>query len=115
MRLFALDSVGACLEGSGAVEGEVGEDLAVDLDTRLVDETHQLRVAEAVLAGSGVDALDPEGAEVAFFVLAVTVGVGKTFFPGVFGNGPHVTAASEVAACKFQDFFTTCAGGNVVD
>ena len=39
------------------------------------------------------------------FVLAVTIGVGETFFPGVFGNGPHVFACAIVAAGKFQDFF----------
>ena len=35
-------------------------------------------------------------------------------FPRYFGNGPDVTAAAEVAAGEFQDFFATCARGNVV-
>ena len=109
-----LNLVHDSLEGFGIVQGEVGEDLAVDFDTCLVDEAHQFRITEVVLTGGGVDTLNPEGAEVAFLVLAVTVGVGETFFPGILGNGPHVTAAAKVAAGEFQDFFTACAGGNVV-
>ncbi len=54
---------------------------------------------------SCVDTLDPEGAEIALFVLAVTVSVGETLFPGVLGYSPHVAAASEVTTGEFQDFF----------
>ncbi len=94
------------LEGCGIVECEVGEDFAVDFDAGLVDEAHELGVAEAFDACGGVDTLDPQCAEVAFLLLTVAVSVGQTFFPGVFGDGPDVAAAAKVAACKFQDFFT---------
>lgn len=113
--LCAFNFVNDSFESFGVVEGEVGEDFAVDLDACLVDETHELGVAEVVHAGSGVDTLNPECAEIAFFVLTVTVCVSETLFPSVLGNGPYITAASEVAAGEFEDFFTTCAGGNVVD
>lgn len=105
----SLDFVYDCLESLGVVEGEVGQHLAVDLDASLVDEAHELGVAQVVHTGCGVDALDPQGAEVALLVLAVAVGVGETFLPSVLGDGPYITAASEVAAGKFEDFFTTCA------
>lgn len=107
--LCVLHFVNNCLECGGVVEGEVGEDFAVDFDAGFVDEAHELGVGEVFHAGSCVDALDPEGAEVAFFVFAVAVGVGKTFFPGVFSDCPDVAAASEVAAGEFQNFFATCA------
>ena len=112
--LAAFHFVDDGFEGFGIVEGEVGEDFAVDLDACFVEEAHQFGVAEVVQTSSGVDTLNPEGAEVAFFVFAIAVCVGETFFPSVFGNGPYVTAASEVAAGKFEDFFTACARGNVV-
>lgn len=83
------------------VEGKVGKHLAVDLDTCLVDETHELRVAEILHACCGVDALDPESAEVALLILAVAVSVCETFFPSVLGNGPYITAAAEVSAGEF--------------
>lgn len=98
-----------CGESLRVVEGEVGEDFAVDFDTALVDKAHELGVAEVVHAGGGVDTLDPEGTEVALLVLAVAVGVGETFFPGVLGDGPHVAAATEIAAGEFQDFLAFCA------
>ena len=94
-------------ESCGVVEGEVGEDFAVDLDSALVDETHELGVAQVVQTCCGVDTLDPEGAEVALVVLAVAVSVGKTFFPGVLCNCPYITAAAEVASCEFEDFLAT--------
>lgn len=97
------------LEGLGIVQGEVSEDLTVDFDTGFVEQTHELRVAQIVLTGSGVDALNPQCAEVALLVFAVAVSIGKTLFPSILGYGPYVTAASEVAAGKFQNFFTACA------
>src|SRR4051794_29641155 len=57
-----LDEAG---EGGGVADGEVGEHLAVDLDVGQLQPVDQPRVAHAVLPGSGVDALDPELAEVA--------------------------------------------------
>ncbi len=102
-------------ESLRVVEGEVGEDLAVHFDTALVDKTHELGVAEVVHTRSSVDTLYPESAEVALFVLAVAVSVGKTFFPGVFSNGPYITAATEVSTGKFEDFLAACARSNVVD
>lgn len=103
-----LHLVNDSLESGGVVECEIGEDLAVDFDSGLMKQTHEFRVAQVVLTGSGVDALNPEGTEVAFFVLTVTVGVGKTFLPSILGDGPHITAAAKVAAGKFENFFTTC-------
>lgn len=103
------------LESGGIVEGEIGEDLAVDLDAGLVDETHELGVAEVFEASGSVDTLNPESAEVALLILAVAIGVGQTLFPGVLGNGPYVAAAAEVAAGEFEDFFTTCTRSDVVD
>ena len=104
-----------CGESLRVVEGEIGEDFAVDFDTALVDEAHELGVAEVVHAGGGVDTLDPDGTHVAFFVLAVAIGVGKTFFPGVLSDGPYIAAAAEVATGKFEDFLAAGARCNVVD
>ncbi len=42
--LCVLYLVDDSLEGCGVVEGEVGEDFAVDFDACFVDETHQFGV-----------------------------------------------------------------------
>ena len=99
---FRYDS----LESLGIVHGELGEDLAVDLDSGCVNQTHQLRVGKILHAGCCVDSLDPEGAEVAFFLLAVAVSVGETFLPRVFSYRPHVAAAAVVTTGEFKYFLS---------
>ena len=44
------------------VYGQLGQSLAVDLDTGGVDQTHELAVAQVLQAGCGVDTLDPQRA-----------------------------------------------------
>lgn len=112
--LSVLNFVDNSLESCGIVKSEVSEDLAVDLDACLVDETHEFGVGKILEACGGVDTLDPESAEVTLFIFTVTVCVCKTFFPCVFGNGPYIAAAAEITAGKFQNFFTTGAGCDVV-
>src|SRR3954452_14713105 len=63
-------------EGLGVAHGDVGQHLAVELDLGQAQAVHQLAVAHALLAGGGVDPLDPQAAELALAVLAVAVGVG---------------------------------------
>ena len=93
-----LHLVNNSLESGGVVEGEVSENLAVDLDAGLVDKTHELGVRKVLHAGGSVDTLNPKSAEVALLVLAVAVSVGETLFPSILGNGPHVFAAAEITA-----------------
>src|SRR6476620_6383182 len=63
-------------EGLGIAHGDVGQDLAVELDAGQLQAVHELAVAEAVLAGRRVDARDPEAAEVALAVAPIAVRVG---------------------------------------
>ena len=106
IALVARDSsvlhlVNDSLESGGVVEGEVGKHLTVDFDARLVDESHQLAIAEVFQTCGSVDTLNPESTEVALLVLTVAISIGETFFPGVLGNGPHIATASEVTAGEF--------------
>ena len=68
--------LGKTSEGVGVAHGDVGEHLAVELDAGQLEAVHELRVAHAVLARGGVDARDPQAAEVALAVAPVAVGVG---------------------------------------
>ena len=65
--------------------------------------THKLRIAQTFEASRSVDTLNPESAEVALLVATITERIGKTFFPSVLGNGPHVLAGTEVTACELED------------
>lgn len=94
------------LECLGVIDSEVSKNLAVDLDATLVQQTHQLRVAQTLEAGSSVDTLDPESAEVALLVTAVTEGVGETLLPSILGNGPYVLAGTKITSGQTQDFLS---------
>ena len=94
------------LECLGVIDSEVSKNLAVDLDATLVQQTHQLRVAQTLEAGSSVDTLDPQSAEVALLVTAVTEGVGETLLPSVLGNGPNVLAGTKITSGQTQDFIS---------
>src|SRR3954447_7139119 len=65
-------------ERLGVAHGDVGEDLAVELDARLAQAVHELAVGEALAARRRVDARDPQAPEVALAVapVAIRVGVG---------------------------------------
>ena len=94
------------LESLGVVDSEVSEHLAVDFDAGLVQQTHQLAIAEALHAGSGIDTLNPKGAEVALLSTTVAEGVGETLLPSVLGNGPYVLAGTEVTSGQTQNFLS---------
>src|SRR4051794_32106116 len=67
---------GESAERLGVAHGDVGQHLAVDLDAGELHAVHERGIAHPVLARCGVDAGDPEPAEVALAVAAVAGGVG---------------------------------------
>ena len=99
---FCYDS----LESLGVVHCEVGEHLTVDFDASLVQATHELRVGKTLKTGGSVDTLNPQGAEVALLVAAIAESIGKTLFPSVLGNGPHVFAGTVITAGEFKNSLT---------
>ena len=96
------------LEGLGIVHGQVGEHLAVDLDTRLGEFAHEDAVTHALQTSSSIDTLNPQTAEIALLVAAVTIGIGQTLLPGVLCYCPNILAGSKVAAGKLQNSLTLC-------
>src|SRR5262249_42506793 len=51
-------------ERGGAADGELGEALAVEGDAGVLEAVHELTIGEPVLACGGIDAHDPQPAEV---------------------------------------------------
>src|SRR5436305_15069155 len=60
----------------GVAHGDVGEDLAVELDARLAQAVHELAVGEAFAARGSVDPRDPQSPQVALAVAPIQVRVG---------------------------------------
>ena len=102
-----LDDFG---EGGGFVDGEVGEDFAVKLDTFFLHAANQLAVAGVVFASGVVDASDPERAQVALTVATITIGVAEGFDDALLG---HTIAAGAIMLHAFgglEDLFVLFAG-----
>ena len=57
------------------VDGELGEDLAVECYTSSLDISDQAAIGGAILPSGSVDASDPQLAQVTLAVAAVAVGV----------------------------------------
>src|SRR5271156_5138331 len=75
LRQRGDDLVDDGLERGGVGPCDVGEDLAVDFDAGQFKAVHKSRISQAFEPGRGVDALDPQGAELTLAHLAVAVGV----------------------------------------
>ena len=73
----ALACSATAANAGGSRDRDVGERLAVELDTRLVQTGDELVVRQAVLARRSIDPDDPELPERPLLVLAVAVGVGE--------------------------------------
>src|ERR671923_581835 len=68
--------IGKSAEGLGVADGDVGQDLAVEVDAGELEAVDERAVAHAVLPRGGVDADDPQAAEVALAIAPVAIGVG---------------------------------------
>src|SRR6185503_10029968 len=83
---------------------EVGEHLAVHVDARLLQARHELAVGHARVAGAGVDAGDPERAELALLVAAIAVGVLAGPHDRLLGDLEYVPTAAAIPLGLGEDF-----------
>ena len=95
--LVALGLLDDSFERVGMVGGKVGEDFTVQLDVGFGKQADELAVRDTVEAGTCVDPLDPQGAELAFFGATVAVSINEAFLDLVFGDCPHILFATEIA------------------
>ena len=86
------------LECLRIIYSEVGKHLTIDLDVSLVKCTDKLRITQTLETCSSIDTLYPKSTEVTLFLATVNIGVGKTFFPCVFCNSPHILACTIITA-----------------
>src|SRR5580658_6428431 len=92
-----------------ALQSQQREDLAIDLDPRLVEPIDEAAVRHAELAGERVDARDPQRAIIALVLLAIAIGVGQAFLKCVTGLLVKSTPADE-AGGEFELSFMSAAG-----
>ena len=95
------------LESLGVVEGEVGKDPAVNLDTRLGELVHELAVVHAILAHGGVDTDNPQATEFALLVSSVAISISLTLFVRVLRHSPDILSRAELTFGLLQDFLSS--------
>lgn len=81
--LFILGGFDDGFEGFGFVDGQFGQDFAVQSDVSLFEAGDQLGIGGAIQAGGGVDAGVPELPKGALAILAVAGGVLQAFSDGL--------------------------------
>src|SRR5437016_2969092 len=95
-------------ERRGVPDSDIGEHFAVERHTRGLEAVNQLAVGQAVLAGGGADALDPELAILALFdaavALSITVGAIRSFLCGLV----KLALREEKAFCPLEVLLAPC-------
>src|SRR5258707_1027609 len=99
------------LECGGLVDRQIGQDLAVDLDPGAGEPGDKSAVGEAMLAHGGVDALDPQGAEVTLLLLAADIVVLQRPVGRGIGRGDVVLAAAAHALGLLEDLLAAGVAG----
>src|SRR5262249_4521338 len=101
-----------CLEGLGLSDSKIGQDFAVDRDAGALEAADKSAVGQPVLAHGGVDALNPQGAEIPLLQLAADIGVLHRTVDGGIGAGDRVLAAPVEALRLFEDAFSAAVRGD---
>ena len=90
------------------IHGEIGKHLAIDFDLGLLQAVDDLAVAQPELARGGVDAGDPERAEVALLGAAIAVRILAGLDDGLLRSAEYLAAGVVVALRLAQNFLVTC-------
>src|SRR5687768_11149786 len=99
------------LERLALVHRDIGQDLAVEIDSGEFEAVHELAVGQALGPDGGVDALDPQGAEAALLHLAVAIGILPGLLDGLAGDADRVLAAAVIALRLIQQSLVAGLGG----
>ncbi len=91
-----LGGVDELLERVGITHGDVGEHLAVDFDTGLVQTVDEATVRHVVQAATGVDALDPQTPELTLLGTTVAECVLTRMQNCLVGGAERTAAIAEV-------------------
>src|SRR3954464_11479939 len=91
----------------GVVVGDIGQDLAVDVDAGFPDPVGELAVGQAVRTRGGVDTGDPQLAEDALLGTTVAVGILPRLHHRFLGDAEDVTAAAAETLGEREDLLVT--------
>ena len=110
--LFLLHGVNDCFKSFRIVDGKVSKNFAVEGNAFLLHASNELGIGKPEFAGSVVDAGNPEGTEVAFFVATITVAVAKSLDDALFGEAIATSAIVLHAFGGSKSFLVFSVGRN---
>jgi len=84
------------LEGLRLPDGEIGKHLAIHLNTRKREAVDKSPIGQAMFAHTGIDALNPQGAELALALAPVAIGVQHRAFDRLHGGAEHIFAPAVI-------------------
>src|SRR4051794_5216414 len=103
-------ALGKSAEGLWVAHGDVGQHLAVQLDTGQLQAVDERRVRHALGTRGGVDAGDPEAAEVTLAVAAIAVRVRVRLHHRFLGAPVGRVRLAPEALCALEDLAALLAG-----
>src|SRR5262249_52083725 len=110
LRALGSRRVRQLREGDGIGDGQLGEDLAIETDPRLLESVHEGRVREPGLAARSVDADDPQRARPALLLLAPLVGEDARAQDSLRRGAVELAPSAEVALRLLENLLTSLAG-----
>ena len=97
-------------EGLGVLKRDGSEDLPIELDAGNLQGVDETAVGDAIGAGRGIDADDPEAADLTLLVAPVAVSVLERLEERVLSNPEDCAATTTETRGLLQHFVTTTAG-----
>ena len=91
-------------KSSGIAHGNVGQHFAIQRHIGLLQAIHEPAVAEAVLARRGVDAGDPQAAEITLAIAAIPVGISQRLEHRLVGAAEQEVLGALLTPGKFEYF-----------
>src|SRR5260370_1856633 len=95
-------------EAGGVLHRDVRKDLAVQRDACSFEAVNQLSVRQAVVAGGGADALNPQAAVLALLDAAVALGVTVGAIGGFLRGLVELALGEEKAFCPLEVLLAPC-------
>jgi hypothetical protein len=99
VRFNRLESGFDDLAENGMIsDGQIGEDLAINLDIGHAEGMHQTAIIQAMNASSGIDADNPQSAHIPLAIATISIGESHRAHHG------FMSAAEEAMACSIKGF-----------
>ena len=94
----SLDLFAKRCESGFVVYGHIGEYLSIQFDIHLVESIDKATVIQAILAGTSVNAGDPEFSEITFFIPAIAISVSARFHDSLIGDTKGFALVTKIAS-----------------